>query len=275
MNFSKALNMWNDDFKSKVFDILQRYGEIDEMISYIENMSSFYEYPELNIELAITEAFFCCWEKERFVFAPTEDIDNYYCCELKGCSTHYEIGLIFASGYILPFMLHRDSLVRTVGLLNQYIPSIDSHISTFTEYESPTLSFHTGKLETRITVNSQELIAWREKINIFSKNNEKKILHKINRITNIIWCVQSWEDDFGDTPAYASLQVYLTDGQTQTFSFFGGAYNSDRAKKAAYELALHIKDNVPHLLYGPSEEYKKLFKENPMRLLEYAKEKAK
>ena len=41
----------------------------------------------------------------------------------------------------------------------------------------------------------------------------------------------------------------------------------------AYHMALTIKDNAPHLLYDPCEEYRMLYKKSPAQLMDIAKSK--
>lgn len=272
MDFSKYLTSWKTDFVAKVNDLLQQYGNVDEMTSYINGMIPFYK--DNITELAVTKEFFCfCQTNHQFIICETKHIESFYYSEIKGSSALCEVGLIFDNGRVLSFIASNDKLMTIIQILNQYFCCIDSHIPCFREYESSTLSFHKASLEPRITVNSKELIKWREKINLFRKSavSEKKVILKIEDISNVIWVKQIWEDDCGDTPAYANLKVYVADGMVHTFSFFGG--DKGKAQKAAFELALHIKDNVPHLLYGPNEAYDNLFRENPLKLMELAKEK--
>ena len=39
----------------------------------------------------------------------------------------------------------------------------------------------------------------------------------------------------------------------------------------AFLMALALKDNVPHLMYEPCEEYRKIYKQDPGKLMEIAK----
>ena len=73
-----------------------------------------------------------------------------------------------------------------------------------------------------------------------------------------------------DAPAETTgsdwLTLYLADG---------GKCRIDTASpKHGYDVARVIRSHVPHLLYGPDETYRSLFREDPQKLLELARKKS-
>ena len=106
-------------------------------------------------------------------------------------------------------------------------------------------------------------MAKKKKETEIKKNIEDSVY--ISNIQDIIWCDQwsSWNSDASDSYA---LDVYLVNNKRPYYLSFG-------SERDAFELVMELKKRVPHLLYGPSEEYKQIFKRNPAELMALAKSK--
>ena len=86
----------------------------------------------------------------------------------------------------------------------------------------------------------------------------------ISSLQDICWCEQIHAYD-SDTGYDYYLDVYFTNGEKKRVSA-ASVYD-------AFRLALAVKDNVPHLLYEPCEEYKRIYQENPRQFLEIVKQR--
>ncbi len=273
MKFSEYLNFCNNDFKTNVFNILQKYGTLNEMVSHIDNMPSFCVGMKSKLEIAINEHFFVEYGTETFRLVPTSKI--LYCYHsVEYIGSYHAIGLISDTGVEEFFVKGKKQHAEVFAFLTKYICGFDTQMPDCSEFTIFPDGF-SGPFDWRITVSSSELAEWRMSKKLFKRNAplEKKFKLKINPISDIIWCTQVQDITAENTDSFG-LELYLLDGSKHRILAFSNK-NHTGTRKLIFELALHIKKNVPHLLYGPSEEYKKLFKENPMRLLEYAKEKAK
>ena len=83
---------------------------------------------------------------------------------------------------------------------------------------------------------------------------------------DVIWVEQFHSDGDAETTGSDWLTLYLADG---------GKCRIDTASpKHGYDVARVIRSHVPHLLYGPDETYRSLFREDPQKLLELARKKS-
>ena len=89
---------------------------------------------------------------------------------------------------------------------------------------------------------------------------------EIDDINDIIWCEQSFSSDSecGDTHL---ITLYLRKNKRKTYLMFSDSEYGN------FQFILELKKRVPHLLYGHSEEYKKIHKRNPEELMAIAENK--
>ena len=87
----------------------------------------------------------------------------------------------------------------------------------------------------------------------------------IRDIQEIIWVDQwyTWDSEASDSYA---LDVYMSHINRPVTLHSG-------SEIGAFMLAVELKKRIPHLLYGPSEEYKKLHRKDPAQLMALAKSK--
>ncbi len=98
-------------------------------------------------------------------------------------------------------------------------------------------------------------------------SEKKNIGVVVPNIKDIIWCTQFYSPDSDADDTYA-VELYVMGSKQTSWIFCSSEHN-------CFETVLALKDHIPHLLYGPSDEYKKLFKKNPAALMEIAKSQVK
>ena len=124
--------------------------------------------------------------------------------------------------------------------------------------------------------NSIQLSAWSTNAYYFFDNNalcyrrhaelSSKTIEQvmIENIQDIVWCTQRHSKS-GEYDSY-ELELFFCNGKKPVCIDSNSTYNT-------FQIALELKKRVPHLLYGPSEEYKQIFKRNPAELMALAKSK--
>lgn len=85
-----------------------------------------------------------------------------------------------------------------------------------------------------------------------------------NYLDDIIWCEQ-YHDSDGDADSSYWLKLYRCNKKKETRIF--------DSEEDAFRAAIKLKKHIPHLLYGPSEEYQRIYKKDPAELMALAKSK--
>ena len=82
-------------------------------------------------------------------------------------------------------------------------------------------------------------------------------------LSDIVWCYLSYHTDV-ESPTTYYLTLCLSNGAKHFINVYGRSYTDEY--NALFYIALHLKDNAPHILFNFSNEYKKLYKQSPSSL---------
>ena len=263
MNFSNVIEKWPEKKKTKFYSSLRKYGDITQIVSYIDNMQP--SFQSKSVEMAIDERFFVLKRKKSFLILPTNTLKYYYTSidVVNGWiipwRTH-TIGLILQNDFSFEYELKSEKDLETNAVaIQKFVKGFENIAPSYREYEVPIFSG-------RIIINSQQLLYTSQSKKLFKNETYEKNILNIKPISNIIWCTQYHDFPSEETDSYG-LNFYLADGSVHSINL------GNISMKDTFKVALYLKQNIPHLLYGSNSEYRRIFKESPQKLMAIAKEK--
>lgn len=246
-----------------------KYGDVHKISDYIDHMSPFNFNTRGFVRkyvsyIAVDHTFLIHICGEKFAIFSIDELQYCYCCELGGANL--EMGFFTANNLYYEFLIDKkNNPSKILHYLSKYISGFEDAKSDPTE-QTIVLENYGSVEQSGVTINHKELILWKKEI---ASQNRKKIV-SVNPISQIIWCRQ-FEFGGGDNMDFSTLELYLVTGKTLTITASKGS--GFERKWMLFQLALQIKSKVPHLLYGPNDEYEKIFKKNPEELLKLSKQK--
>lgn len=260
MLFSEMLNIWPSKKKGKAIDLLCQFGNADEIIAYIDNIS--YKYQDGKRTIMVDKKFYVDYDDEKMTLFPTDSIK--YCFRCNGL-----IGLLLKEEiYWLPIDF-KNALNGQVDndkyeFLCKILPCVEQ------EPYCP-CSFHVkGCYGINVKIENGKFISYRERNSLFSAKTKQTILFETD-VSNVVWCYQSstynaenYEDEF-------SVSVFFRNGNRVIVKLCDS--ESPEGYINSLNFLLHLKKNVRHLLFGEIDEYKKIFKKSPEKLFEIANQK--
>lgn len=243
--------------------VLEKSGNPQEELEYLYQMPVCYESKKY--ELRVDHKYLLWSEKARLltkarpVLIRTEKIKYCYFCRCQS-GAFSEIGLLGdaekTSGFILSSLLGEADGKLIFESIRRYVQGFETWESMNREYRwKESLDGHF------VIVGPDGLFLERHKL--FSGKVEMRKL--VSSFEEICWCEQTMSFD-GDTTDSYTLVLHLINGKKIDIIFPSSALQG-------YQMALSIKDNAPHLLYEPCEEYRILYKKDPAKLMEIAKSK--
>lgn len=250
-------------YKEKTLKWLENYGNPEDELTYLYQMPVCYESKKFEFRI---DHKYLLWSKKKGVFSMpdmtlirTEKMKYCFFCRcLSGAFS--EVGVLRNAG-------KQDGVVTLSSLLKasdgkQIFENIRRYVQGFETWESSHKEYRWDSSVNGIFYIVGPEGLFMERHEIFSDKIEMRKL--VSSFEEICWCEQRMTCDGDSTDSYA-LVLYLIDGKKIEMS----------AKSAfqAYHMALTIKDNAPHLLYDPCEEYRMLYKKSPAQLMDIAKSK--
>lgn len=240
---------------------LETYGDSQAELEYLCNMPVCCESKK--IELRVDSRYFLWIERKgwfsegEIILLQTERIK--YCCFSKGECTSDEVILRYDNGSEKVIIVLRKSggspnMKIVFNNIRKFVHGFENLSSTYQEHRI------------KLGVRHEDIIGpdgWFLEV---KKTFSEKIIrcNLISSLQDICWCEQIHAYD-SDTGYDYYLDVYFTNGEKKRVSA-ASVYD-------AFRLALAVKDNVPHLLYEPCEEYKRIYQENPRQFLEIVKQR--
>lgn len=251
--FEEYINNISSEQRLKILSGLSNFGDSNEILNEILSI-----VPCINTnkrEVRVNDNFFIWYEKEtlsREAWVEIIKISSIACCYHNDS----RLALIFESGDTLTF------------------PDTPDSIAIFTQLQKNVFGFDsfagTAYTDDKYYTSSHDNIAY-----FFNGNSlygRKPMFRKgivdsvvIENLQDIIWCKQTYSYS-SDGPDDYKLEIYLANKQLSSVTLYS---NSDFN---AFVLATELKKRVPHLLYGPSDEYKEIFLRNPEELMAIAKD---
>lgn len=224
--------------RKALFKELQKYGELTEMLDYINNMPVLFDSPEIRCD----SRFFVMDHFGKFTVIPTGDLGPYYVVRsnVNKNKPEYRFCLTTPDGTNLQEIMcdiHRNALLLNI-ILKTYCPDFEKIESTFRTWSFPS-----------VTDAAQKHIITQETVTL---SNGKQLPAQ-----EIIWCEHMHRE---------YLFLYMLDGSVQEIQI--GSNENE------FKIVLALKDCIPHLMYGFNPEYMEIFKRNPAELMKLAKQKA-
>ena len=203
------------------------------------------------------------WSDDQLFLYKLSDIEYCYISESLSLVSS-DLGLVYKNGKenVIRFDLFSD-MVKVFEELSRRITGFADTPATFGGGKSETIlltDWYDPRFSYRII--NRQLVSIKERA-----FKEPYVSVIVDDIDKIMWCTQYYASDSDSADTYA-LKLYVL-GKKKPEKLFCSSV------KNAFEVALVIKDHIPHLLYGHNREYERLFKENPQKLMELAKSKAK
>lgn len=237
----------------KLNAFLAKRGDPTEVRAYVERMPVI--VCDKKRELRVDGRFLVWWEKfvlekPQAYIIKIEDLVHCYCSPFGG---DLRIYVVLSDGIERMFRIaKREDGERAFREITRYVRGFQN--------QSPkNLAFtHTEHRWCQLEVSREQLVRVRES-GIFTKKITREVL--VSPADKILWCTQYTSPD-SDGPDDDYLHLFTLDGKIHEIQC--------ESAKEAYGLALKLKSLVPHLLYGTSEEYYRLFKQNPSALLAVA-----
>lgn len=258
---SQAINMWSKKNKENALQLLQHFGDIDEIITYIDKMTYCYQIDDDTYK--IDGKYYIHYNKKRLSIHKIDDI--LYCYQSKGhhIPHNYVVGVILKSAVSVEFdSFDINSTLAVYDFFCRVLPNIEQQ--PFSPY-----SFETVGLFRRIKVCNEKLVHYRKHKPLFAKAEKEKVYYETD-VSNLIWCHQvHYIPDEGSDGF--DVHMAFRDGKYIIFQINDNTFPLGCA--TAFELILNLKKNVPHLLYGTNKEYDKIFKKNPEELYALAIQK--
>ncbi len=260
MLFSQRMNMWSGKMKQRAEQVLQQFGSVDEMIAYIDNMTCSYQINK-NVTVKFDNTYYVCYNKYGVSIYRRDDI--LYCWQHSG-SQGSHVGIMtkdgVVGGAVNPGIL---SLTDTYHLFCKFLPHIEQVAYCPCSFEKRGIK--------NIKVQDGRFTYYKKYKPLFKKEEREKIYYETD-ITNLIWCYQEYDINT-DSPNTYHVRLAFRDGKKIQFDISFSTDSIFSGCAEGFELILNLKKNVPHLLYGDNEEYRKLFFMNPEELFVLAKQK--
>lgn len=234
----------------KLHAFLARRGDPDEVRDYIERMPIIIcdKKRELRVDgrfLVWWEKFL--WEKPQAYIIKMEDLTHcYYVNEV--------IYVRLCDGIERSFRISKPQ--EGVYAFQE----ISRYVRGFENQPAQDLQFVVNETKwSRVEINRKQIVRIREG-GIFTKKITREVL--ASPTDELIWVINDTVVD-SEGPDDDYLALCTLSGKSHKIQCAN--------KKDAYDLALKLKSLVPHLLYGPSAEYERLFRTDPSRLLAIGK----
>lgn len=258
--FDEYINNISSEQRLKILSGLSNFGDSNEILDELFAVAPCVS--DKKREVRINENFFIWYEKETLYHEAWVEIlktSAIACCyqSSEGNNNSGKIALISDSGTEMKF------------------PTTDKHdsVAIFTELQKYTYGFDSFA---GTAYTDDEFYPSFDNISYFFNGNSlyrrKPTLRKgivdsveIENIQDIIWCKQTHYYDSEAADTY-NLEIHLNNKQK---SFIKLDSNSTLN---AFKLATELKKRVPHLLYGPNDEYEAIFLRNPEELMAIAKD---
>ena len=254
-NFNEYVQAQSKEARSAMLNFMAKYGDGEEILAQLLALQPIHLTKKVDVR--INERFLLWYDKETLLSKA-----NIYLFETSTLDQCYHIsdgiygtvGIIRTSGD--RFSRNFD-LVDTAPIfwgLRQYIRGFDD-LPTLPPSEKPLQLSQRNDCGFYYLLGNQ---LFHKRFGLL-KENDTVIFENIQ---DIIWCDQYFYSD-GDTTTYG-MELYVMGHKKPEKLFFN-------SNEEAFQCALELKKHIPHLLYGPSEEYKELFKKDPGQLMSIAK----
>lgn len=263
MNFIEYMYSSSNLERLTIMNFLSQYGDPNVLLKEIFDTSPCYQ--DKRIDIRVTKDFLV-WFKDGFLLSkPRRQIvkltEDVYCrCTIVD---YISADIVLESDSLYKFIptMNKKDALPVFNELKKYARGFENIEPYESQETAPDVEFVCRGLGSHYCFKGGSL--YREERNSWNGKIEKqKIL--VYDMQNIIWCEEGLRLDPESSDSYwLSLYVdkengacVLLDSQDDVFKF-----------------AIELKKRVPHLLYGPSEEYEKIFKRNPAELMVIAKNK--
>ncbi len=256
MFFSEYIKNQEPPIRLKMLNHLERYGNPNEVIRHIDAMPLCYR--------GNTSAM---WIDERFIVRYTNGVifnsPKWYIHETANYDHCFYSKTSVAGFYnrskrdLIKIDFKKDTnAIAVYNTLRRYLNAFDTCPSTFTQAE------FTQNPVFALFINDKNIVLRCKRM--FHKEYE---FRQLAASQSVIWCTQHHIYDGDGGPDTFRLKLYLSTG---TF-----AYLDTLSEEDSCDVLFALKDNIPHLLYGPNPTYEQLFKKDPAALMTVAKNLAK
>lgn len=255
-NFNEYFHSCSAETQSAMLNFMSKYGDPEEISAQLLALTPI--HLSKKVDVRINERFLLWYDKETLLskanvyLFETSTLD--YCYHISE-GIYGKVGIIRSTGDHFFRNLDATDTVPIFWGLRQYIRGFDK-LPAMPPSDEP------FQLSQRDDCGFYYLLGnqlFHKRVGLF-KDNDTLIF---DNIQNIIWCDQYFHSD-GDTTTYG-LEVYAVGIKRPEKLFLN-------SNEEAFQCALELKKRIPHLIYGPSEEYEQLFKKDPTQLMSIAKD---
>lgn len=265
LNFNEYIYSLSNEERLTVLKYCSQFGDANQVLCSLLDTPPCYQTKKS--ELRINKDFlFWHYKDYSEEILSIKKIDSISHCyhSLSSEKNRSKIGLIFNDNSTFEIRrLDAQGSVNVFRNLQHYIHGFEN----IKPYEANELNcdvkFPGYAIDCHYLFRENSLYLAQKKL--FSNQYKEKLL--VQDIQEIIWCNQQYSWD-SDTCDIFELEVYTAcDKYPRTIRT-----NSDHN---AYKIAMELKKRIPHLLYGPNEEYKEIYNRSPAELMVLAKGKMK
>lgn len=236
----------------KLHAFLAKRGDPDEVRDYIERMPIL--ICDKKRELRVDRRFLVWWEK--FLWEKPQA----YVIKMEDLTHCYYVNEVI-------YVRLCDGIERSFRISKPQegvyaFQEISRYVRGFENQPAQDLQFVVNETKwSQVEISQKQIVRIRES-GIFTKKITREVL--ASPTDELIWVNNHTVVD-SEGPDDDYLALCTLSGKVHKIQC--------ESKKDAYDLALKLKSLVPHLLYGPSEEYERLFKLDPYRLLSIGQSK--
>ena len=232
-NFNEYESSLSEKGRQALLVELSQYGEPNKILTDLLKTSPCCLNKELDVR--VTGDFLLKFNIKKTNFYLYKLDMFQYCYHSQGgmCSSYDYVGLIRKDGIEIVLLVKKSKCKESFSLFY----ALQQHICGFEQLSHRVVSEDDGLM--------------------------RLLRHYFKDAQNVIWCEQHYDNDADANDCYW-LKLYGSNKKTTMH------FNSNLE---AFQEAIKLKQRIPHLLYGPSEEYEGIYKTDPARLMSLAKSK--
>lgn len=258
--FEEYIASISKEHRLAIMNCFSKHGDPNEILEELSSIKPCCQSKKL--EVRINQNYILWYQKET-TFKPLQvyfykmDAIKYCYCN-NPCTNWGSVGWVDTSGYYKSFSsgLENSEIISIFRELQRYVPGFEQLPSLdkrdgilLPSYDHLHFYFFDGntlymRKHGEITKNTKDIVV-------------------IEDIQDAIWCDQWYAPDSETLDTYA-LDIYLLSAKKPVCLFAD-------SEESVFEIALALKNRVPHLMYGPYKEYRQIFRRNPAELMALAK----
>lgn len=238
VDFNEYVTSLSPEQRKEMMDDFARHGDPEQILTDMLNTRPC--YLESDRDVRIHNGFLLEYHKSnnvkrRKVYLFKLDMFSY-CYYSRGgsCSGYHSVGLMRKDGVAIKIMVKKKREAEALAMFRYLQPILNGF----------------------------------DAVPVKSVTENDTLVQLMNKYfgdaQNVIWCEQHHDTD-GDANDPYWLKLYSLSGKTVNEIF--------STEEEAFITAVKLKQRIPHLLYGPSEEYKQIYKKDPKQLMALAKSK--